>query len=56
MGRKGTNLLLDICYEAWKEEIISNEWKIVMIMPIDKKGDNRECNNYREITLPRESY
>lgn len=51
MGEKGVQMLLDIFNRVWQEEIIPEDWKIGLIVPIFKKGDNKDCNNYRGITL-----
>lgn len=35
----------------WRTEEIPTMWKKAIIVPILKKGDNRECKNYRGISL-----
>jgi len=35
----------------WKKEELSEEWKESIIVPIPKKGDKTDCNNYRGISL-----
>jgi len=35
----------------WKKEKLSEEWKESIIVPIHKKEDKRDCNNYRGISL-----
>jgi len=35
----------------WRKEELPKEWKTLIIVPIYKKGDQSDCNNYREISL-----
>jgi len=35
----------------WRKEELSKEWKTSIIVPIYKKGDKSDCNNYRRISL-----
>lgn len=51
MGERGTQKLLEIFNKVWEEEKIPKDWEIGLIVPIYKKGDNKDCNNYRGITL-----
>jgi hypothetical protein len=37
-------------------EELPEEWKELIILPIHKKGDETECNNYRGISLLSTSY
>jgi len=36
---------------TWKKEKLPEEWKELIIVPIHKKGDKTECNNYRGMSL-----
>lgn len=35
----------------WKEEIIPEEWRISVVVPVYKKGDQEKAENYRGISL-----
>lgn len=51
LGELGKNLLLEVINRAWEERKIPEDWEVGVIMPIFKKGDKRDCGNYRGITL-----
>ena len=36
---------------VWNKEELPDEWKESIIVPIYKKGDKTDCNNYRGISL-----
>jgi len=35
----------------WNKEVLPEEWKESIIVPIFKKRDKTDCNNYRSISL-----
>ena len=35
----------------WNKEELPDEWKESIIVPVYKKGDKTDCNNYRGISL-----
>jgi hypothetical protein len=36
---------------VWNKEEFPDQWKECIILPIHKKGDETDCNNYRRISL-----
>lgn len=51
MGIEGKNILLTMYNKIFKEEKIPKDWELGQIVPIYKKGNNKQCSNYRGITL-----
>nr|CAH7736536.1 unnamed protein product [Callosobruchus chinensis] len=51
MGDSGTEMFTELLNKAWEEKQVPDDWKIGIIIPIYKKGDSMDCNNYRGITL-----
>lgn len=45
MEEEGWNITNTIKHN-FSIEIIAEDWKTARTMPIHKKGDNRNCNNY----------
>jgi hypothetical protein len=48
--------LYNLICKIWNNEKIPIEWSEGMICPIFKKGDPKNCGNYRGITLLNISY
>ena len=44
-------VLHSICQQLWKTQQGSQDWKRSVFIPIPKKGNARECSNYRTITF-----
>jgi hypothetical protein len=43
-------------YSIWNKEEIPQQWNESIIVPIYKKGDKTECNNYQGISLLSTAY
>ena len=44
-------VLHSICQQIWKTQQWPQYWKKLVFIPIPKKGNIKECSNYRTITL-----
>jgi hypothetical protein len=44
-----------ICF-VWNKEELPQQWKESIVVPIYKKGDKTDCNNYRGISLLSTAY
>ena len=55
-GKELIKYITKICQRAWNENRIPNEWRKNIIIPIHKKGNSNDCNNYRAICLPSVMY
>ena len=44
-------VLHSICQQIWKTQQWPQDWKRSVSIPIPKKGNARECSNYRTIAL-----
>ena len=44
-------LLHSICQQIWKTQQWPQDWKRSVFIPIPKKGNAKECSNYRTIAL-----
>ena len=44
-------VLHSICQQMWKTQQWPQDWKRSVFIPIPKKGNARECSNYRTIAL-----
>ena len=44
-------VLHSICQQIWKTPQWAQDWKRSVFIPIPKKGNAKECSNYRTITL-----
>lgn len=46
MGEERMELLGEVCNEGWRREQIPKDWEVREILPLYKKGDCKDCNNY----------
>ena len=44
-------VLLSTCQQIWKTQQWPQNWKRSVFIPIPKKGNAKECSNYRTIAL-----
>ena len=44
-------VLHSICQQIWKTQQWPQAWKMSVFIPIPKKGNAKECSNYRAIAL-----
>ena len=44
-------VLHSICQQIWKTQQQPQDWKSAVFIPIPKKGNCKECSNYRTIAL-----
>lgn len=50
-GEEGYNILQLVYNKIWQTGKVPKDWELGVVIPIYKKGDKRNCNNYRGITL-----
>ena len=51
LSEEGIKAMHYILEKAWKEKQIPQDWETGVITPIFKKGDRKDCGNYRGLTL-----
>ena len=44
-------VLHSICQQIWKTQQWPQDWKSSVFIPITKKGNAKECSNYRTLAL-----
>ena len=44
-------VLYSICQQIWKTQQWPQDWKKSVLIPIPKKGNAKECSNYRTMAL-----
>lgn len=51
LGKNSRQELIRIIQTIWETEEIPEDWKMALIHPLHKKGDRKDINNYRGISL-----
>ena len=51
LGPKAEKKLLSLMNTVWQRKQVPEDWEVAVLVPIYKKGDNRECKNHRGISL-----
>ena len=44
-------VLHSICQQIWKTQQWPQDWKRSVFIPVPKKGNAKECSNYRTVAL-----
>ena len=44
-------MLKVVCQQIWKTQQWTQDWKRSVFIPVTKKGNAKECSNYRTIAL-----
>jgi len=50
-GEEGINIFTCLCHKVCEFRVWPGDWKKFIYIPIPKKGDPKECANYRTIAL-----
>ena len=50
-GEEVCEVLHSLISKVWETEELPDQWKEALIVPLFKKGDRKECGNYRGISL-----
>jgi hypothetical protein len=50
-GRTICSEIHKLIHSIWNKEELPEQWKELIIVPIFKKGDKRDCSKYRDISL-----
>lgn len=50
-GEELTNYITNICQKIWERKEWPKEWTQSLIIPLPKKGNSRQCQNHRTISL-----
>ena len=51
LNNDAVKVLHSICQQIWDTQQWAQDWKRSIFIPIPKKGNTKECSNYRTIAL-----
>ena len=51
MNNFGVCCLTRVCQVTWKTGEVPKQWQTSVLIRIHKKGDKKECTNYKDISL-----
>ena len=51
LKNNAVNVLHSICQQIWTTQQWPQDWKRSVLIPIPKKGNAKECSDYRTIAL-----
>ena len=51
VGRTIRSEIHEIIYSIYNKDELPQEWKGLIIVPVYKKSNKRDCSNYRDISL-----
>ena len=51
LNNDAVKVLYSICQQIWKTQQRPQDWRKSVFIPIPKKGNAKECSNYRTIVL-----
>ena len=50
-GAEMVTKIAQLCNKIWEMGEVPKDWQAGIIIPLPKKGDLKDCNNWRGITL-----
>jgi len=50
-GKEACEILHTLISKVWVSEELPDQWKEALVVPLHKKGDRKDCANYRGISL-----
>lgn len=50
-GEEAVKVITKLCNKIWQNKVWPEDWKRSIFIPLFKKGDRKDCGNYRTISL-----